>query len=225
MHTPPHTQLHAAQVELITTKAEAAELRQQLAAAKAKQAAASADLHKAQQQLAQAELQLKLGQTELDGLKRLVYILEQEQEGDRVAAEAAGAAAEGATELSSAAAKLEGLQALVAELQAAQVQLQAQLKQANDAEAAAKAGEAAARAELKRQEKELDEIAATADALQVRCRVAQASTSFHIYNVAQALVSMQRAMQSCSVRPQPVVCKAGIPAAALLCGLGASRVT
>jgi hypothetical protein len=69
--------------------------------------------------------------------------------------------------------KLEGLQALVTELQEAQVQLQEQLKQAIDAEAAAKAGEAAARADLKRQDKELDEVSATADALQVRCRVAQ----------------------------------------------------
>ncbi|KAF6261129.1 mitotic checkpoint protein-domain-containing protein [Scenedesmus sp. NREL 46B-D3] len=159
-------QRHAMQVELATTKAEAADLRQQLAAAEAKQAAASADLHKAQQQLAQAQLQLKLGQTELEGLKRLVALLEREQEGD--AAAAAGAGTADGAEARSGAAKLEALQAFVADLQAAQVQLQAQLKQANDAEAAAKAGEAAAQAELKRQEKELDEVAATADALQAQ---------------------------------------------------------
>jgi chromosome segregation ATPase len=130
----------------------------------------------------QAELQLKLGQTELDGLKRLVNLLEQEQEGDRAIAAAAAAAGGAAgdtimAEPESAKVKLEGLQALVTELQEAQVQLQAQLKQAIDAEAAAKAGEAAARADLKRQDKELDEVSATADALQVRCRAAQSFKS------------------------------------------------
>jgi predicted nucleic acid-binding Zn-ribbon protein len=186
--------LHHAQVELATTKAEAAELRQQLAAAEAKQAAASADLHKTQQQLAQAQLQLKLGQTELDGLKRLVTLLEREQEGDRAAAAgAAGATDISMTEPGSAAVKIEGLQALITVLQAAQVELQAQLKQAMDAEAAAKAGEAAARADLKRQERELDEVAATADALQVRCRVAQAS--IHTYDFIAEAVPMQRELQ------------------------------
>ncbi|WIA20164.1 hypothetical protein OEZ85_006013 [Tetradesmus obliquus] len=168
-------QRHEMQVELATTKAEGAELRQQLAAAEAQQAAATAELHKAQQQLAQAQLQLKLGQTELDGLKRLVTLLEQEQEADAgTAAGAAAAAGTGAAdgadvgESGSAAAKVAALQALVTELQAAQQQLQAQLKQATDGEAAAKAGEAAAAAELKRAEKELDELAATADALQAQ---------------------------------------------------------
>ena len=112
---------------------------------------------------------LKLGQTELDGLKRLVILLEQEQDSDAgTAAAGTGAAdAAGVGKSGSAAAKVAALQALVTELQAAQQQLQAQLKQATDGEAAAKAGEAAAAAELKRAEKELDELSATADALQV----------------------------------------------------------
>ena len=191
-------QRHDAQVELTTLKAEAVELRAALAEAEASAASSTGELHALRSALSAAQLELRLVRSEADGLRRLVLLLEQEQNnggtetstavlGDTKvtpavpndgvapmdASDGGAAATSMPTDSAAAAARAAALESLVAELQAAREQLQTQLADATQAEAELRGAEAAAQVELRKRERELESMAAAVDALQASTRAGQ----------------------------------------------------